>query len=352
MSSPSRVAWVDYSKGICIILVVMMHSVTSYANLVHGWTWLHEVVEFAFPFRMPDFFLISGLFLHRTINGPLTNYIDKKVIHFLYFYILWLAIQMFFVDMNILVSDPMEWVRQFFMGWVDPYQTMWFVYMLAVFYIVTRIVRKVPVAFVFAGAALLQTFYHAGYETGWSVIDRFMDRYLYFFVGYACAPVIFAFAAKAEKRAVLTIPLLLGWGVLNWTLVQYHLQEPPLTSIVMAFLGIGAVIATGTMLSRTKIGEPIRYAGANSIVVYLSFVIPMKVAHKFFYSTGIIADAGTVMAISTVVSVITPLVFHYFIKNTPLIFLYVRPHMFRLKAKPREAKAEAPWAPAQAPDPT
>jgi uncharacterized membrane protein YcfT len=164
--------------------------------------------------------------------------------------------------------------------------------------------------------------------------------------------VIFAFAAKAEKRAVLTIPLLLGWGVLNWTLVQYHLQEPPLTSIVMAFLGIGAVIATGTMLSRTKIGEPIRYAGANSIVVYLSFVIPMKVAHKFFYSTGIIADAGTVMAISTVVSVITPLVFHYFIKNTPLIFLYVRPHMLRLKAKPREAKAEAPLAPAQAPDPT
>jgi hypothetical protein len=73
----------------------------------------------------------------------------------------------------------------------------------------------------------------------------------------------------------------------------------------------------------------------------------MKVAHKFFYMTGIIADAGTVMAISTVFSVVVPLVFHYFIKNTPLIFLYVRPQMFRLKPpKPREAKAEAPLAPA------
>ena len=341
----SRVAWVDYSKGICIILVVMMHSVTSYATLVNGWTWLHNVVEFAYPFRMPDFFLIAGLFLSRTINGPLTSYVDKKVIHFLYFYIMWLAIQMFFVDMNILVADPLEWVRQFFIGWVDPYQTMWFVYMLAVFFVVTRIIRKVPVAFVFAGAALLQTLYHAGFETGWSVIDRFMDRYLYFFVGYACAPVIFDFAAKAGKRAIVTIPLLIVWGVLNWTAVQYDLHESPLTSIVLAFVGAGAVVATGSLLSRTKIGEPIRYAGANSIVVYLSFVIPMKVAHKFFFMTGWISDAGTVMAISTIFAVVTPLVFYYFIKNTPLNFLYVRPQMLRLKPpKPREAKAEAPIA--------
>lgn len=353
--SPSRVAWVDYAKGICIILVVMMHAVTSYAVLVPGWSWLHNVVEFAFPFRMPDFFLIAGLFLSRTINGPLTDYIDKKVIHFLYFYALWLVIQLFFVELDMLFANPLEWGRQVLWGLVDPYQTMWFVYMLAVFYVVTRLIRKVPVAIVFAAAALLQTFYHAGFETGWSVIDRFMDRYLYFFVGYACAPVIFQFAAKAGERAVLTIPLLIVWGVLNWTMIQYDLHESPLTSIVMAFMGAGAVVATGSLLSRTTIGEPIRYAGANSIVVYLTFVIPMKAAHKFFYVTGVISDAGTVMAITTVFAAATPLVFHYFIKNTPLNFLYVRPQMFRLtRPKPRDAKAEAPIAaPAgRAPDAT
>lgn len=354
-ASPSRLAWVDYAKGICIILVVMMHAVTSYAVLIPGWTWLHNVVEFAFPFRMPDFFLIAGLFLSRTINGPLTDYIDKKVIHFLYFYVLWLVIQLFFVEMNVLVVDPVAWAGHVAWGLIDPYQTMWFVYMLAVFYIVTRLIRKVPVAFVFAGAALLQTLYHAGFETGWSVIDRFMDRYLYFFVGYACAQVVFDFAEKASKRAIITIPVLIAWGVLNWVMIQYDLHESPLTSIVMAFMGAAAVVATGALLSRTKIGEPIRYAGANSIVVYLTFVIPMKVSHKFFYMTGIISDAGTVMAITTVFAVVAPLVFHHFIKNTPLNFLYVRPKMFRLTGPPRapSAKAEAPIATqARAPDAT
>lgn len=349
----SRIAWVDYAKGICIILVVMMHAVTSYAVLVPGWTWLHNVVEFAFPFRMPDFFLIAGLFLSRTIDGPLKDYIDKKVVHFLYFYILWLAIQMAVVELDVLVADPIEFVRQFLFALIEPYQTMWFVHMLAIFYIVTRLIRKIPVAFVFAGAALLQTFYHAGFETGWGVIDRFMDRYLYFYVGYACAPVIFDFAAKAGKRAIVTVPLLIGWGVLNWTMIQYDLHESPLTSIVMAFMGAAAVVATGSLLSRTKIGEPVRYAGANSIVVYLTFVIPMKVAHKFFFMTGWVSDAGTVMAITTVFAVAAPLVFHYLIKDTRLSFLYVRPPMFRLvkPAKRRETKAEAPIA-ARAPDPT
>jgi len=352
--SPSRVAWVDYSKGICIILVVMMHAVTSYAALVPGWTWLHNVVEFAFPFRMPDFFLIAGLFLSKTIDGPLTNYIDKKVVHFLYFYVMWLVIQLFFVELDVLVANPAEWASHVAWGLVDPYQTMWFVYMLAVFYIVTRLIRKVPVAIVFAGAALLQTFYHAGFETGWSVIDRFMDRYLYFFVGYACAPVVFAFASAAGKRAIFTVPILIAWGFLNWEMVRYDLHDSPLTSLVMAFMGAGAVVATGALLSRTKIGEPIRYAGANSIVVYLSFVIPMKVAHKFFFVTGVISDEGTIMAITTVFAVVTPLVFHYFIKDTWLNFLYVRPQLFKLtKPKPREAKAEAPIATqARAPDAT
>lgn len=157
-ASPNRVAWVDYSKGICIILVVMMHAVTSYAVLLQQYdTWMHHIIEFALPFRMPDFFLIAGLFLSRTINGPLKSYIDKKIIHFLYFYVLWLTILMFVVEANVLIDSPVQFVQEYFYAMVEPYQTMWFVHMLAIFYAVTRLIRKLPVWLVFAAAALLQT---------------------------------------------------------------------------------------------------------------------------------------------------------------------------------------------------
>ena len=62
-SAASRVDWVDYAKGICIVMVVMMHSVLG-TELAAGQTgFMHVLVAFAKPFRMPDFFLISGLFL-------------------------------------------------------------------------------------------------------------------------------------------------------------------------------------------------------------------------------------------------------------------------------------------------
>src|SRR5271169_6712513 len=60
-SGPGRVDWVDYAKGICIVMVVMMHSVLG-VELAAGQTgFMHLLVAFAKPFRMPDFFLISGL---------------------------------------------------------------------------------------------------------------------------------------------------------------------------------------------------------------------------------------------------------------------------------------------------
>ena len=48
---------------------------------------------FAKPFRMPDFFLISGLFLAVVIDRDWRTYLDRKVVHFAYFYVLWVTIQ-------------------------------------------------------------------------------------------------------------------------------------------------------------------------------------------------------------------------------------------------------------------
>ena len=47
--------------------------------------WMDHWIAFAQPFRMPDFFLISGLFLARVIDRDWREYLDKKVIHFAYF---------------------------------------------------------------------------------------------------------------------------------------------------------------------------------------------------------------------------------------------------------------------------
>src|SRR6185436_14971124 len=75
----ARVAWVDYAKGFCIVFVVMMHSTLGVGQATGTEGWLHTVVAFAKPFRMPDFFLISGLFLAQVIDRDWRTYLDRKV---------------------------------------------------------------------------------------------------------------------------------------------------------------------------------------------------------------------------------------------------------------------------------
>ena len=88
-----RVDWVDYAKGICIVMVVMMHSVLGVEAAAGQTGFMHAAVMFAKPFRMPDFFLISGLFLSVVIDRDWRTYLDRKVVHFAYFYLLWVTIQ-------------------------------------------------------------------------------------------------------------------------------------------------------------------------------------------------------------------------------------------------------------------
>ena len=74
-----RVVWFDYAKGMCILLVVMMHSTLGVGDAMGREGFMHYVVAFAKPFRMPDFFLLSGLFLFRLIDRDWRTYLDRKL---------------------------------------------------------------------------------------------------------------------------------------------------------------------------------------------------------------------------------------------------------------------------------
>ena len=53
------------------------------ANIAHaGDGNMHPVVAFAKPFRIPDFFLLSGLFVGRVIDRDWRLFSDRRVVHF------------------------------------------------------------------------------------------------------------------------------------------------------------------------------------------------------------------------------------------------------------------------------
>ena len=167
---------------------------------------------------MPDFFLIAGLFLASRIDAPWRLYLDRKVLHFVYFYALWLTIQFAFKAPGILRRARLATAssREYLIAFVEPWGTLWFIYHLALFLVVTRLLKNVPWPLVWLGAAALEI---APIHTGSVLIDEFASRFVYFYSGYVFASHVFRFADEARADRGFALTGLALWAVLNGLLV-------------------------------------------------------------------------------------------------------------------------------------
>src|SRR5258707_10259819 len=153
----TRIDWVDYAKGICIAMVVMMHSVLGVEAAAGQTGFMHVLVAFAKPFRMPDFFLISGLFLSVVIGRDWRTYLDRKLVHFAYVYVLWVTIQFGFKAPSFAAESSWAHVGLMYLGsFIEPFGTLWFIYLLPVFFVATKATRGMPPLAIWAMAAALE----------------------------------------------------------------------------------------------------------------------------------------------------------------------------------------------------
>jgi uncharacterized membrane protein YcfT len=333
-----RVDWVDYAKGFCICFVVMMHSTLGVGAATGQTGWLHAVVAFALPFRMPDFFLISGLFLGLVIDRNWRVYFDRKVVHFAYFYVLWMTIQFAFKAPGVAQDGGIgETAHLYLLSFVDPFGILWFIYLLPVFFIIIKLTKNVPVWIMWPIAAALEI---SHYQSNWTVPAEFASRFVYIYTGYVLAPFIFRLAAAVQTRARLGLLGLVAWGFVNGIAVYLGYEQMPFISLALGLAGACAVVSVSALLSMSDLAMPLRYLGRNSIVVYLSFFLPMAISRTVLLQTGVIQDIGTISAIVTACGIAGSVLMFRSVRDTRLRFLYERPAVFWIS--PQKKPVEAP----------
>jgi len=323
---PGRVDWVDYAKGICIVMVVMMHSVLGVELAAGQRGFMHLVVMFARPFRMPDFFLISGLFLSVVIDRDWRLYLDRKVVHFAYFYVLWVTIQFGFKAPGFAAETSWAHVGTLYLeSFVEPFGTLWFIYLLPVFFVVTKAARKLPPLLIWVVLALLES---AHVATGWTVIDEFCARFVYFYSGYLFADYVFALSDRARAQPRLALAGLALWALLDGGLVAAGLSEWPIVSLLLGLCGACAIVIIGTLLARAHWLNFLRFCGEHSIVIYLAFFLPMAATRTFLLRSGLIPDIGTISLVVTVVGVAGAIAIWRIALLLGANFLFERPAAF------------------------
>lgn len=351
----SRLNWVDMAKGLSIFLVVTMYCAASVGEDTGQTGFLHWTIAFAMPFRMPEFFLLSGLFLSKVIDRPWKGYADRRVIHYAYFYALWAVIHIVFKE-ALIARDPLGAASSLAWAVVEPYGVLWFIYMLAIFGLVAKFLHetRAPAWGVLGIAAILQM---ASIHTGSYLVDQSAEYFVYFYAGAIFAPRLFKLADWSAGNVLPALGVLAVWAAVNAVMVftpgfvldPVHIQMGwgalPGLHLLLALAGATAICITAALLTRLPFMDWLRWMGSKSLVIYVAFVLPMGIARTILLRLGI--DEPNLLSLLTmVVAIASPLILWWIVQKIGFgKFLFERPAWAHLPGT-RRASVAAP-APAE-----
>ena len=196
--SNKRHGWIDYDRGISIILVTYRHCYESMEKSgldLKSYPWLEYINVFFFGFRMPLFFIASGMFISGSMSKRgIGSYIQNRVQSILYPMLVWGVIQ---ISLQLLFSNytnSKNDINYYYYVYLitDPRVTGQFWYLNALFFVgVIYAILKVKLRFTVWYQLFLGIFFYVlcGYINSQSInlgaINDILKYYLFFAVGDA-----------------------------------------------------------------------------------------------------------------------------------------------------------------------
>ncbi len=296
ISSRERLGWPDLAKGACILLVVLHHVIVKdylfrvdaalgpVGDVWHGLTYTFK------PVRMPLFFAISGFFAASAVARSW-----RRIVSGYYLYVLWLGIYwgMYSLEREI-PANRVDSVADLFGELLWAASSMWFLYALAIYFVVAKVLRGLPPAMVVsAAAALAMSVSWLGVEEN----NRFsVLAHLVFFLAGTYYPQVLRRVADLPLRrpAVLGLALLYGAAVV----VVYNSPLPrSLTLFGASLIGIPLGIVLAVRYAETRVGRGLAWTGQRTLRIYVLHLAVLVALVQLPLVLGGAGTVGTVVAL-------------------------------------------------------
>ncbi|GAB4086716.1 acyltransferase [Myceligenerans cantabricum] len=265
----SRIAWADTARGLAICLVVLYHATNWTAGTGYDVSVLRELNEPLRSLRMPLFFTVAGMFATKWVATSWPTLLRGKLFYFAWVFVLWEPITLVVrlvtgyykvpgADWSTLAGD-LTW------SLLIPRSELWFIWTLAVFFLVARLVRPVPVWLQLVVATGVSGWALAGWEPT-SIAYRGAAQFILFFlVGLHLRPLVEAYAERLRWWSGL---LWVGaWYGVTWVVRTYGLEPTPGPYLLANIAGALAGIAISVALARLLPG--LGWVGARTLPIYV-----------------------------------------------------------------------------------
>lgn len=271
----TRVEWVDAAKGIAILLVALAHSV-QWTTLTHLAPDRWNTINLLFiVFRMPLFFLASGLFASSILDRSWRELWRTRLSLLVWALLVWTVVRFgyFLIAPNPAGFDETDLV-DLLLAPVRPSNGLWFLYALALFFVAMKLMRdRVDWRLQLVGAAALSMWFFARADTGniaWNGIYRY---FVFFLLGCLFRDAIVRFV---ERRGLGT-GILFGVAFvgLAGVLLTVDARIPLITGALtfVSVLAIGAGLLVARFLTRFRGMAWLAYVGRNTLPVYVLHIL-------------------------------------------------------------------------------
>jgi fucose 4-O-acetylase-like acetyltransferase len=293
-----RIDWIDYLRGIAIILVVYHHvRVGIERSAITVPSFLVQINMIFYSFRMPLFFILSGIFIQKLLNKhQFSEIVGKKFNLLIYPYIIWAFMQ---VSLQIVMGEftnANRGLQDYTYIFYHPRNLDQFWYLPALFnasmvFLLLKEKLKLKPALHFVVALV---FYFASpFCEQVSMLSDWMEFYIFFVMGHLASKLFFDPASQRllsqPRTFLLLLPVFvlvqlyyltfnigektLGQGIdpNYWDYLGRSLNQAQFFFI--ALIGCTTMTAAAFCLQRWGKLRFLRVIGAHSLYIYVMHVM-------------------------------------------------------------------------------
>ncbi|MBO9566762.1 MAG: acyltransferase [Niastella sp.] len=329
--SRSRYPWIDYARGITILLVVYRHVFEGLGNVGEGsvsYSGLKYFNIFFFSFRMPLFFIVSGIFVGASLaRKGIGDYVTNRFQTIFYPLMLWgsiqITLQLAFAGYANATREPMDYLNLI----IEPRKLEQFWYLNALFFVsvLYALVHWYGKAKPWQQLVLGAIFYAiGGYCHVQGIKIGFLIDVLFFYLFFAVGHVFSDMVLNTKnykwlsswKTTLIALPVFVLVQHLFTTInlnhqddyyVQYKL---PAVFALIALIGGAFVIQLSFLLQELNILRFLRVIGYHSLYIYVMHLMITAGTRAVMLKLFHVQNIPVIMVVSITVGVILPMIFY------------------------------------------
>lgn len=279
--------------------------------------------------RMPLFFTLAGLFAAKWAGAPLARLWDVKLRLFVWVFLLWevLGLAPYLLGQTV-HGVEINLRREVFDTAISPLVPrfeLWFIWALALFFLMNKALRAVPAVLVLSVAAVVSIVAFTDVlplpSPSWTGVCKY---YVFFLTGMYGRRALFTYAARSGW--VLRSLVVVCWVGLALAVTALDLGRLPGVYPGLACVGVLAGIALSQVLQRSAL---IVRLGSRTLPIYLAhtpIVILLVAALSLVAQNDLVRAAAAVLPpLVAAIAISLALGLHRWSTRPPFSFLFAPP---------------------------